>query len=120
LVKESIANFHWTFLNAPSLSKKMGRTREEKRVSENEPCGKKTGDGGCDQVMYRIALSLGLELRSPTSNENTEIPRLAASLQKNDDDPLMISNQEGSRDGVCLRMPGQGVKGGLANRQVFL
>jgi hypothetical protein len=34
---------------------------------------RKSVTAGATQVMYRIALSLGLELRSPTSNENTEI-----------------------------------------------
>jgi hypothetical protein len=34
---------------------------------------RKSVTAGATQVMYRIAVSLGLELRSPTSNENTEI-----------------------------------------------
>jgi hypothetical protein len=32
-------------------------------------------------------------------------------LRRDNDDRLMISNQEGSRDGVCLQTPGQGVGG---------
>ena len=35
------------------FGKAMGRTKDEEGMDENEPCEKKYGDGGCDQVMYR-------------------------------------------------------------------
>jgi hypothetical protein len=78
---------------------------------------RKSVTAGATKLCTGIALSLGLELRSPTSNENTEsddwLP-FAKERRRSFDDfkPGRIKN------GVCIWTPGQGVEG-PASRQVL-